>query len=292
MSEIETSEHYQRGGYRKVMNALFQKFCTLMTWMSVVLLVVLVFHIVKEGAHWLSWDFLANFQSRFPEKAGIKAGIFGTLWLISLTAAISIPVGVASALFLEEYGVKGKIGKIIEINVANLAGVPSIVYGLLGLTVFVRYFDLDRSLLSGALTLSLLIMPVIIVATRESVRAVPNTIREAAYALGACKWQVVFFHVLPSSLPGILTGVILALSRAIGETAPLIIVGALAYVSFIPEHALDEFTVLPLQIYNWASRPQAEFHQLAAAGILVLLSVMLIMNFIAVMIRAKSQKRN
>ena len=209
-----------------------------------------------------------------------------------MTAFFSIPIGIAAALFLEEYGVKGKLGKLIEINVANLAGVPSIVYGLLGLTIFVRWFSFDRSILSAALTLSLLILPVIIVATRESIRAVPNTIRYGAYALGASKWQVIFGHVLPVSVPGILTGVILALSRAIGETAPLIIVGALAYVSFIPESIKDEFTVMPIQIYNWASRPQEKFHHLAASGIIILLAIMLFMNFIAVYIRHKTTKRN
>ncbi len=269
----------------------FKFIATVATWTSVLILIVLLTHILSEGWRWLDWQFMDSFPSRFPEKAGLKAGIFGSIWLMALTASISIPIGVFAGLFLEEYGIKGIIGKIIEVNMANLAGVPSIVYGLLGLTVFVRYFGFDRSLLSGALTLSLLIMPVIVVATRESIRAVPNSIRFGAYAMGARKHHVVFGQVLPVALPGIMTGVILALSRAIGETAPLIIVGAVSYISFIPEGIMDEFTVMPLQIYNWAGRPQADFHQLAAAGIIVLVSVMLVMNFVAVLIRHKMQKR-
>lgn len=276
---------------RKRKEKIFKFTCFALTFFSVLVLIVLLYHIGLTGNKYLSLKFLTGWPSRFPHKAGIKAGIYGTLWLISLTAAISIPIGVCSALFLEEYKIPGKLGKIVEINVANLAGVPSIVYGLLGLTVFVRFFGLDRSLLSGALTLSLLILPVIIVSSREAIKSVPDAIRFGAYALGASRYQVVFWHVLPIALPGILTGVILALSRAIGETAPLIIVGALTYISYTPESVMDEFTVLPLQIYNWASRPQEEFHFLAAGGIVVLLVVMMSMNFIAVMIRQRASKK-
>lgn len=276
---------------RKRTEKIFLWASRLLSWSTILILVVLMAHILIEGTHYLSAGFLNNFPSRFAAKAGMKAGIWGSFWLMVMTTLISVPVGIASALFLEEYGIKGKIGKIIEVNVSNLAGVPSIVYGLLGLTVFVRYADFDRSLLSGALTLSLLILPVIIVASREAIKAVPNTIRYAAYALGAHKHQVIFGHVLPVALAGILTGVILALSRAIGETAPLIIIGALAYVSFTPESPMDEFSVMPIQIYNWAGRPKAEFHQLAASGIIVLLCLMLTMNLIAVIIRHKSSKR-
>jgi phosphate transport system permease protein len=277
--------------YRKRKETFFKALCLALTFVSIIILIILLYHIAIAGNKYISLKFLTSWPSRFPHKAGIKAGIWGTLWLISLTALISVPIGIFSSLFLEEYKIPGKIGKIIEINVANLAGVPSIVYGLLGLTVFVRYLGLDRSLLSGALTLSLLILPVIIVSSREAIKAVPDSIRYAAYALGASKYQVILWHVLPSAIPGILTGVILALSRAIGETAPLIIVGALTYVSYTPESIMDEFTVLPLQIYNWASRPQEEFHSLAAAGIIVLLSVMMTMNLIAVIIRQKASKK-
>ena len=278
--------------YRRFREKAFQLTCRFFTYLTVLVLAVLLYHIVKEGWKYFDWQFLTSFPSRRVHKAGILAGIAGSVWLIGLTAMISIPIGVCAALFLEEYGVKGKLGKMIEINVANLAGVPSIVYGLLGLAVFVRGFSLGRSLLSGALTLSLLILPVIIVATRESIRAVPAAIRDGAYALGASKWQVITGHILPTSLPGILTGVILALSRAIGETAPLIIVGALAYMSFVPESIKDEFTVMPIQIYNWAGRPQEKFHQLAASGIIILLAIMLLMNLVAVIIRHKTSKRN
>ena len=276
---------------REMTEKIFKFFCLSVTGITVTLLCVLLFHILREGYQYLDLQFLSNYQSRFPHKAGIKAGIWGTCWLISLTAVISVPIGVCSAIFLEEYSIKGRWGKIIEINVANLAGVPSIVYGLLGLAIFVRFFSLGRSLLSGALTLSLLIMPIIIVSAREAIRAVPSTIRMAAFALGVEKRHVVMGQVLPMAMPGIMTGVILSLSRAIGETAPLIIVGALTYVAFTPESPMDEFTVLPLQIYNWAGRPQDDFHSLAAAGIVVLLTVMITMNFIAVIIRQRTNKR-
>ncbi|MCY4524363.1 MAG: phosphate ABC transporter permease PstA [Halobacteriovoraceae bacterium] len=276
---------------RKIVEKTFKHCCLCISWITVLLLGLLLLHVLKEGWQYLDTHFLSNFQSRFPHKAGIKAGIWGTCWLILLTALISVPIGIGSAIFLEEYGVKGRWGKIIEINVANLAGVPSIVYGLLGLAIFVRFFSLGRSLLSGALTLSLLIMPIIIVSAREAIRSVPNAIRMAAFALGVEKRHVIWGQVLPMALPGIMTGVILSLSRAIGETAPLIIVGALTYVAFIPQSPTDEFTVLPLQIYNWASRPQEEFHSLSASGIIVLLAVMITMNFIAVIIRQRSSKR-
>ncbi len=276
---------------RKVKENTFKLFSLITMSFSIVILGVLFFHIMETGYGWIDVQFLESYPSRHPEKAGIKAGIWGTFWLISLTALFSIPVGVSSALFLEEYKIKGRLGKIIEVNVSNLAGVPSIVYGLLGLTVFVRFLGFDRSLLSGSLTLGLLILPVIIVSSRHAIRAVPQSIRHAAYALGASQYQVVFGQVFPMALPGIMTGIILSLSRAIGETAPLIIVGALTYVSFTPESPMDEFTVLPLQIYNWASRPQESFHSLAAGGIIVLLGVMLSMNLIAVLIRHKFEKR-
>ena len=277
--------------YRKKVEKIFTNLTKIVTVFSILILALLLYHILKEGWQFLDWGFLSSFPSRFAAKTGIKAGIWGTIWLIGMTAAIAIPLGIASAIFLEEYGGKGKVASFIELNVSNLAGVPSIVYGLLGLAVFVRTFGFGRSLISGALTMSLLILPVIIVTTRESIRSVPNSIRYAAYALGANKWQVVFGQVIPVALPGILTGIILALSRAIGEAAPLIVVGALSYVSFTPTFVTDEFTVMPIQIYNWASKPQAEFHQVAASGIVVLLITMITMNLIAVVIRQKKSKR-
>jgi phosphate transport system permease protein len=268
----------------------FQQMCALLTWLAVVLLAVLLVHVTRQGLGWLNWDFLANFPSRFPDQAGIKSALWGTVWLISLTALFSVPIGVAAAIYLEEFASHTKINSFIEINIANLAGVPSIVYGILGLAIFVRWFALQRSVLAGSLTMTLLILPVIIMASREAVRAVPDSIRHAAFALGATRWQMVRHHVLPSALPGILTGVILAMSRAIGETAPLIMIGALTYVAFVPEGPLDPFTALPIQIFNWASRPQQDFHQLAAAGIIVLLVVLLAMNAAAIIIRQRSQR--
>lgn len=268
----------------------FRYFCIGVTASAVGLLAILIYQVSVLGFPWLDAQFLSSYPSRFPEKAGIKSALVGTLWLVSLTAAFAIPVGVLAAVYLEEYAKPNKLREFININIANLAGVPSIVYGILGLAIFVRFFGFERSVLSGALTMSLLILPVIVIAAKEAIRAVPSSLRQAAYAVGATRWQVVRAHVLPSALPGILTGVILALSRAIGETAPLIMIGALTYVAFIPEGPMDEFTALPIQIFNWTSRPQQEFHELASAGIVVLLVVLLIMNAAAVYIRQRGSR--
>jgi phosphate transport system permease protein len=221
---------------------------------------------------------------------GILAALAGSAWLIVITIIVSVPVGIMTAIYLEEYAKKNKLTSLIEINIANLAGVPSIIYGMLGLGLFVRWMHLERSVLAGAFTMTLLILPVIIIAAREALRAVPDSIRHAALALGATRWQTVWHHVLPSALPGILTGVILSVSRAIGETAPLIMIGALTYVAFTPKHPMDMFTVLPIQVFNWASRPQADFLNLAAAGIIVLLFVLLTLNSVAIIIRTRFQK--
>ena len=270
---------------------IFAHFCATVTWMGTALLLLLLYQIFADGLRWLDWDFLNSFPSRFPERAGIKSALAGTLWLIGLVAIFSIPVGVATAIYIEEFSRKSRLSRIIELNISNLAGVPSIVYGIIGLTIFVRGLNLERSLISGALTMSLLILPVIIIASREAIKTVPISIRSAAFALGATRWQTVWSHVLPASFPGILTGVILALSRAIGETAPLLMIGALTYVAFVPEGPMDSFTALPIQIFNWVSRPQEEFHQLAAAAIIVLLVVLLTMNSIAIFIRHKMEKK-
>ncbi len=259
--------------------------------LAVMMLLILLYEIIRQGAGWLNWNFITSFPSRFPAKAGIWSAIWGSLWVITFTAIFSIPVGVGAAVYLEEYAKRSRLGNLIEINISNLAGVPSIIYGLLGLVVFVRAMALGRSVTSGALTMSLLILPVIIVASREALRGVPNTIREAAYALGATRWQAISAHVVPAALPGILTGIILSLSRAIGETAPLILVGAVAYVAFVPEGPSSAFTVLPIQIFDWSSRPQESFHELAAAGILVLLIFLLTMNAAAIFIRDRYQRR-
>jgi phosphate transport system permease protein len=269
----------------------FRLLCAGVTWASVGLLALLLFQVCVTGLSWLDWQFISSFPSRFPERAGIKSALVGTMYLSVLVAVISIPVGVSTALYLEEFAGKGRWAKIIEVNIANLAGVPSIVYGILGLAIFVRFFALERSLISGALTMSLLILPTIIIASREAIMAVPQSIRAAAYSLGATKWQTTWHHVLPASFPGIMTGVILSLSRAIGETAPLIMIGALTFVAFLPQGPMDSFTALPIQIYNWVSRPQPEFHELAAAGIIVLLIVLLLMNATAIYIRSKTERR-
>ena len=261
------------------------------TLAGVVLLALLLWDVVRQGIGWLDIQFLTSFPSRFPERAGIQSALWGTVWLIGLTATFAIPVGIGAAIYLEEYARRSWINTVIEINIANLAGTPSIVYGILGLAIFVRWLALGRSVLAGALTMSLLILPVAIIASREALRAVPGSIREASFALGATRWQTVRSHVLPAALPGILTGVILALSRAMGETAPLIMIGALTYVAFVPEGPMDSFTTLPIQIFNWASRPQTEFHDVAAAGILVLLVVLLTMNAAAIWIRHRSQRK-
>ena len=268
----------------------FRLLCAAVAWAGIVILAVLLFHVTREGIRWLDLQFLTEFPSRFPAQAGIKSALWGTVWLITLTAGISIPVGVAAAIYLEEFSPKNRLSQLIEVNIGNLAGVPSIVYGILGLVLFVRFLALGRSVLAGSLTMTLLILPVIIIAAREALRAVPDSIRHAAFALGATRWQAVRAQVLPVALPGILTGVILALSRAIGETAPLVMIGALTYVAFVPEGPMDAFTALPIQIFNWASRPQENFHQLAAAGIIVLLATLLLMNATAVWIRQRAER--
>ncbi len=270
--------------------SLFKRACALLTWTCVALLAILIFHVSREGLSQLNWSFLTNFPSYKAERAGLHSALFGTLWLIITTAAISIPIGLAAAIYLEEFAKPNRLNTFIEINVTNLAGVPSIVYGLLGLALFVRGVGLGKSVLAGALTMSLLILPVIITASREAIRAVPPSIRHAAFAIGASKWQAVSAHVLPAALPGVITGIILSLSRAIGETAPLITIGALTYVAFTPQGLNDKFTALPIQIYDWAQRPQPEWHALAAAGIIVLLTVLLLMNAIAVFIRQRSMR--
>lgn len=275
---------------RRRMGKLFAWLCGAATLVGVVALAVLLVDVLLDGLPRLDWAFLTSFASRFPERAGVKAALAGSVWILLLTALISFPVSVSAAIYLEEYAPRSWVTKTIQTNIANLAGVPSIVYGILGLALFVRVMAFDRSILSGALTLSLLIMPVIIMAAQEAIRAVPSTIREAAYGLGATRWQVVREQVLPMAMPGILTGTILALSRAVGETAPLIMVGAVGFLAFTPRGIMDQFTVLPLQIYSWISRPQEEFRQLAAAGILVLLVLLLSMNAVAIIFRNRAQR--
>jgi phosphate transport system permease protein len=276
---------------RRVLGRVFELLCLLAIAVALLALLVLLVDILRRGLPTLTWDFLNNFPSRLPQNAGVRAALVGSLWLIGLTALFALPTGVAAGIWLEEIGRKGWISRVIEVNIANLAGVPSIIYGLLGLAVFVRALHFERSILAGALTMALLVLPIIIINTREALRAVPPSQREAAYALGATRSQVVFGVVLPAALPGILTGTILALSRAIGETAPLITIGALTFIAFLPQSPMDPFTVLPIQIFNWVSRPQQEFHAIAASGIIVLLLVLLTMNALAIFLRDRARRQ-
>lgn len=263
----------------------------LATIFGIVVLVTLLVDVAVTAAPWLDGQFVSSLPSRNPGEAGIRSGLFGTLWLMGLTALISVPLGVASAVYLEEYAQEGWFLRLIQVNIANLAGVPSVVYGILGLALFVRFAAFGNSLLAGALTLSLLILPIIIISTQEALRSIPSGIRESAYALGATRWQVIWSHVLPMAAPGIMTGVILALSRAIGETAPLILVGALTFVPFVPQGAMDQFTALPIQIFNWTARPQDEFRGLAAAAIVVLMLLLFTMNLTAILLRNYFEER-
>ena len=276
---------------RKKTDYIFRALAKVLTWSSLFVLAILLYHVSITGIDRLSFDFLDRFPSRFPAKAGIKSALHGSIWMLVLVTIISVPIGVATAIYLEEYGKKNRLNRFIEINISNLAGVPSIVYGILGLAIFVRFFQFDRSVLAGSFTMSLLILPVIIISSREAIRAVPTTIRLGAYAVGATKFQTIRHHVLPIAIPGILTGIILSMSRAIGETAPLIMIGALTYVAFVPESVMDPFTTLPIQVFNWASRPQAAFHEVAAAGIIILLIVLLFMNAIAIFLRNYTNKK-
>ena len=276
---------------RHLGDRLLAGFGILATLLGLVTLGALLFDIFRDGFGRLSWQFLTSFPSRRPSEAGIYAALVGSLYVIALTAVIAIPVGIAAALYLEEYANRrGRVARLIEINIANLAGVPSIIYGLLGLGLFVRWMRMGPSVLAGSSTLALLVLPVVILATREALRAVPGSLREGSYALGATKWQTTWHQVLPAAFPSILTGLILALSRAIGETAPLITIGALTYVPFAPNSIWSPFTVLPIQVFNWVSRPQAAFSENAAAGIIVLLVVLLIMNGTAIALRDRLQK--
>ncbi|PAP77110.1 phosphate ABC transporter permease PstA [Rubrivirga marina] len=254
-------------------------------------LVALLGQVLVEGIPWLSADLLFEYPSRIAERAGLKAALAGTFWLMLVTAAVAVPIGVGAAVYLEEYARPGRFLDLVTINIANLAGVPSVIYGVLGLAVFVRVLGFGASFVAGGITLALLVLPVIVIATQEALRAIPKGVRESAYALGATRWQVVRAHLLPLAAPGALTGIILALSRAIGETAPILVVGAATFLAFLPATPLDAFSALPVQIYNWASRPQDEFRGLAAAGILVLLAVLLVLNGLAIWLRDRAESR-
>lgn len=289
---------------RKVVDFLFSLAGLLSLLFALVTLLALVVDLAATGVPRISAEFFMNFPSRFPEKAGILSAWVGSLCVMLTTACCAIPLGVAAGLYLEEYAPKNWITQLIELNIINLAGIPSITFGLMALGIFVYKLELGQSILTAGLTLGLLVLPIIIVTTRESVRAIPNLIREASYAVGASKWQTIRYHILPYSSGGILTGVIISLSRAIGETAPLITIGALTFVAFLPTSPVqsvfpfvslqwlkDPFTVLPIQMFNWLSRPQAEFHVNAAATGIVLLLMTLVLNGVAIYIRYRFRKK-
>lgn len=272
-------------------NTFFKYLFLLATGLCLIVLAVLFGRIFIQGLPYLDWQFMNSLPSRKPEVAGIYTALNGTIWLMVVVVPVTMILGVGAAIYLEEYAKKNRFTTFIQVNISNLAGVPSVVYGLLGLTLFVRTFAFGKSVLAAGLTMSLLVLPVIIVSAQEAIRAVPSSFREASYAMGATKWTTILRVVLPASLPGILTGSILALSRAIGETAPLVVLGIPLFLAFLPNSVFDEFTALPMQIYNWTSRPQDEFHALAAAGIIVLLALLIVMNSVAIIIRNKFSKR-
>lgn len=288
MSPDESVKYRRR---RARMSQAFAVLCLAATVLCVLVLALLLVEIFWQGIPWLTISFLTNYWSRFPDQAGIKPALVSSVWLIVLTALFSVPIGVGAAVYLEEYAAVSRWRSVVQLNIANLAGVPSIVYGILGLGLFVRALQLNRSILAGALTLTLVVLPIVILAAQESLRAVPDSIRSASYALGATRWQTVWHQVLPAALPGIMTGVILAISRALGEAAPLVAIGAATFITFVPVSPTDEFSALPMQIYDWAKRPQAEFHHVAAAGIMVLLTVLILMNATAVYLRYRYGKR-
>ncbi|MEZ4521846.1 MAG: phosphate ABC transporter permease PstA [Thermomicrobiales bacterium] len=276
---------------RQIFGSIMSAALMIATAFGILVLIVLLISIVRDGGHTLNWNFMTALPSRFPDRAGIRVALLGSIWIMVLTAFVTFPIGVGAAIYLEEFAPPGRITTTIRTNIANLAGVPSIVYGLLGLGIFVELLSMGRSIAAGALTLSLLVLPVVIIASQEALRAVPDSIRQGGLALGATRLQVVRAHVFPAALPGILTGTILALSRAIGETAPLIVIGAVAFLNFSPEGLGSKFSVLPLAIYGWTARPQDDFHAIAAGGIIVLLAVLLTMNMGAILLRNHFQNK-
>ena len=284
-------EGASRIAWRRRLDMLFQVVALLVLVVALICLGTLLWDVISDGSGRLSWQFITGFSSRRASQAGIWHALTGSIFVIVVTAALAVPVGVAAAIYLEEYGGRSLFARIIELNITNLAAVPSIIYGLLGLGLFVRMMGMGRSVLAGASTLALLVLPVVILSTREALRAVPRSLREGSYSLGATKWQTIWHQVLPVAAPGIMTGLILALSRAIGETAPLITIGAVTFATFAPDSVWSPFTVLPIQIFNWVSRPQTEFHANAAAGILVLVVLLLSMNAAAIWLRDRYQKR-
>lgn len=293
MKYVDTTQVQKKMSSRLLTNRIAKTLFLLATLFGLLVLIVLIYRVVAQSLGWIDFDFLNNRLSTNAERAGIKGAIMGTLWLMLVVAPVTLILGVGTAIYLEEYAKKGRLQSFIQMNISNLAGVPSIVFGILGLTIFVRGLDLGAVVLAGGFTMALLVLPVVVVASQEAIRAVPQFLREASYGMGATKWQTIKNVVLPAAIPGILTGVILALSRAIGETAPLVVIGIPAFIIPLPEGLLDKFTVMPLQIYYWTidSALVDEYANLAAATIVVLLLILFIMNSIAILIRNKFQRR-
>lgn len=293
MKHIDATQVRKKMSSRLFTNNLAKWIFLLATLFGLVVLVILFYRVISQSLGWIDLQFIMGKLSTRPEKAGIMGAILGTLWLMAVVAPVTMILGVGTAIYLEEYAKKDRLQSFIQTNISNLAGVPSIVFGLLGLTIFVRAADLGNIVLAGGLTMSLLVLPIVVVASQEAIRAVPGYLREASYGMGATKWQTIRNVVLPASTPGILTGVILALSRAIGETAPLIVIGIPALLIPLPDGIFDKFTILPVQIYYWTidSALVAEYANLAAATIVILLVVLIAMNSIAVIIRNKFQRR-
>lgn len=290
---VDASLVQRKMGSRLLRNTLAKTLFLLATLFGLLVLIILIYRVLRDGVAWIDLDFILNKLSTDPEKAGILGAVLGTLWLMVVVAPVTMLLGIGTAIYLEEYAKKGRLQAMIQTNISNLAGVPSVVFGLLGLTVFVRGLDLGNIVLAGGLTMALLVLPVVVVAAQEAIRAVPQYLREASYGMGATKWQTIKNVVLPASLPGILTGTILALSRAIGETAPLVVIGIPALLIPLPDGIFDKFTILPVQIYYWTldSALVAEYTNLAAATIVILLIVLFLMNSIAIYIRNKFQQR-
>ncbi len=278
--------------YAKAASTAFAWACAGCTFLSLGVLLVLLVQVGRWAWGWLDWQFLVSFDSQLdPQKAGVLAALVGSLYLMLLTTLFSVPIGVGAAIYLEEYAQQSRWRSLVQTNIANLAGVPSIVYGILGLGLFVRAMAMGAGVLAGALTLTLVVLPIVILASQEALRAVPSTIRQASYALGATRWQTVWHQLLPAALPGILTGVILALARALGEAAPLVAIGAAGFVMFLPQGVNDRFTALPLAIYKWTEEANDDFHHVAAAGIVVLLAVLVALSATAVFMRQRFGRR-
>jgi phosphate transport system permease protein len=257
---------------------------------GVFVLLLLAYETISTGAGRLSWEFLSNYPSRFAERAGLRSSAIGSIWVLALTLGMALPIAVGTAIWIEEFAPRNKFLTIVKLNLANLAGVPSIIYGMLGLAVFSRYFGFGPSIMTGALTLSLMIVPMTVIASQEAIRQVPSSIRDGALALGATQWQTVWYHVLPGAAPGIITGIILAISRAAGETAALIMIGAFTFIAFDNTSPKEDFTTVPIQIYNWTIRPQEAFRENAAAAIIVLMVAVLSLNLLAAVIRERFRR--